>query len=216
MSSNPADGLDEQSKADQLVSLSDYRAQTADLYTAVRNSQSDPEETWKEWHSGHERLVSTHPLSPFAPQSLAPAPFWPYNPRWRFEVTVTPADVDDLIVEEEAGAKRRRFLGVGVVELDLGEDTQALPIYWDDSYAGGFLLPFRDRTNGTETFGSGRYALDGAKGSDLGRTADGKLIVDFNYAYHPSCVWGNWVCPLPAPAAVLEVEIDAGERRHDA
>ena len=51
-------------------------------------------------------------------------------------------------------------------------------------YAGGLFIPFRDATNGTETYGAGRYLVDAAKSADLGGDpATGTLIIDFNFAY---------------------------------
>ena len=50
-------------------------------------------------------------------------------------------------------------------------------------YAGGLFIPFRDATNGTETYGAGRYLVDAAKSHDLGGDpATGTLILDFNFA----------------------------------
>ena len=74
-------------------------------------------------------------------------------------------------------------------------------------YAGGLFLPFRDATNGTETYGAGRYLIDAAKGADLG-AAPGPdpgtwvLILDFNFAIQPSCAFdhgGVPACPAGEP-----------------
>ena len=73
------------------------------------------------------------------------------------------------------------------------------------------FLPFRDGTSGNQTYGGGRYLLDTAKGADLG-TEDGGLVLDFNFAYHPSCVWDDrWSCPLAPPGNRLDIEVLAGE-----
>ena len=97
---------------------------------------------------------------------------------------------------------------MGLVRLPVGE----LELYWIDVYGGGLFLPFRDATSGTETYGAGRYLLDTIKGADLGGDAAG-LVVDFNYAYHPSCVYDpRWSCPLAPVANRLAVPIRAGER----
>lgn len=87
-----------------------------------------------------------------------------------------------------------------------------LPLLWLDSYGGGLFLPFRDATNGRETYGGGRYLLDQAKGADLGVTTTGRLILDFNYAYHPSCAHDpRWTCPLASPGSVIDMLVRAGE-----
>ena len=50
------------------------------------------------------------------------------------------------------------------------------------------------------------------KGADLGET-DGKLVLDFNFSYNPSCSYDpSWVCPLAPPANRLAVAVGAGEK----
>ncbi len=91
----------------------------------------------------------------------------------------------------------------GDVELDL---------YWLDAYGGGLFVPFADATSGDETYGAGRYVLDTIKGADLG-TDRGRLVLDLNFAYQPSCSYdGRWTCPLAPPANRLEQAVRAGER----
>ena len=90
--------------------------------------------------------------------------------------------------------------------------SAALPIYWFEGYAGGLWLPFADATNGTRTYGGGRYLYDTIKGADLGATSDG-FILDFNFAYNPSCAFDErWSCPLSPPENKLPLPVRAGER----
>ncbi|HET8909624.1 MAG TPA: DUF1684 domain-containing protein, partial [Ktedonobacterales bacterium] len=93
--------------------------------------------------------------------------------------------------------------------------------YWIDVYGGGLFLPFRDATSGSETYGAGRYLHDTVKGSELLRLDDasfpgyagGRVLLDFNYAYNPSCAYDpRWVCPLTPTENRLKVAIRAGER----
>src|SRR2546423_1173137 len=76
----------------------------------------------------------------------------------------------------------------------------------------GFLLAVADETSGSETYGGGRYVLDTVKGADLGNDGS-RLIVDFNFAYNPSCAFDSrWACPLAPPANRLPVRLEVGER----
>ena len=80
------------------------------------------------------------------------------------------------------------------------------------SCVSGVFLPFADATRGSETYGGGRYLLDTVKGADLGE-ADGRLVLDFNFAYNPSCSYDpQWDCPLAPPPNWLRVPVEAGER----
>ena len=83
-----------------------------------------------------------------------------------------------------------------------------------EGYAGGLFVPFRDATNGTETYGAGRYLLDAAKSADLGGDpARRTLMCDFNFSYQPSCAFDpQWACPLAPPENRLDVPVRAGER----
>jgi uncharacterized protein (DUF1684 family) len=112
-------------------------------------------------------------------------------------------------VSRDAPIRFHRFATVSF-ELD-GRPCQ-LEAYWLDAYGGGLFLPFRDATRGDETYGGGRYLLDTVKGADLG-TQDGRLVLDFNFAYNPSCAYdSSWACPLAPRDSRLSVAIRAGER----
>ena len=101
---------------------------------------------------------------------------------------------------------------VATAHFELDGRPQTLEVLWLDAYGGGLILPFRDATSGSETYGGGRYLLDTVKGADLGG-ADGRLLLEFNFAYNPSCVYSaRWACPLTPPANRLDVAIRAGER----
>jgi uncharacterized protein len=98
---------------------------------------------------------------------------------------------------------------VGLEEHLSGEVT----LYWIGGYGGGVFLPFRDATSGAGTFAGGRYLLDTIKGADLGRDGAGAAILDFNFAYNPSCAYSErWTCPLAPPGNRLPAPVRAGER----
>ncbi len=71
---------------------------------------------------------------------------------------------------------------------------------------GSVFVPFLDGTTGAETYGAGRYL-------DLEPEEDGTYDLDFNLAYHPSCVYDmRFSCPLTPAENRLPVRIEAGER----
>jgi uncharacterized protein (DUF1684 family) len=106
------------------------------------------------------------------------------------------------------------FTRIGFIDVPFTAGTRRLGLYWMAGYAGGLFLPFRDATNGAETYGAGRYLLDAAKSADLGGDAvAGTLILDFNFAFQPSCSFDpRWSCPLSPPENRLDIRIEAGER----
>jgi uncharacterized protein len=106
------------------------------------------------------------------------------------------------------------FSRIGFVDVPFAAGPRRLGLYWMAGYAGGLFLPFRDATNGTETYGAGRYLIDAAKSADLGSgSAPDSLILDFNFAFQPSCAFDpKWACPLSPPENRLDIRIEAGER----
>ncbi len=134
-------------------------------------------------------------------------PYWPHDPSMRFEATVEALPTEPRIARGITG-EAFPLERIGRVRLPIGD----LDVYWIAVYGGGIFVPFRDSTAGTETYGAGRYLLDTVKGADLGGSGD-RLILDFNYAYHPSCAYdGRWSCPLAPPANHLPLAVRAGER----
>jgi uncharacterized protein len=202
------------------LSLADWRRRVADIYAGVRAvSATDPEAAWRGWVSAREVLFRDHPQSPVLPaaQPSFRAHHWPYDPRLRFEVAVVPAPPPApgalALALPNSGADSLSFERIGSVEIPFPEGPRRLSLFWMAGYAGGLFLPFRDATNGAETYGAGRYLLDAAKSADLGGDADGKLVVDFNFAYQPSCAFDpKWACPLAPPENRLDIAIRAGER----
>lgn len=77
---------------------------------------------------------------------------------------------------------------------------------FDGGDGESLFVPFLDATSGTETYGAGRYL-------DLEPEEDGTYTLDFNLAYHPSCVYDiRYSCPLTPAENRLPIRIEAGER----
>ena len=91
-----------------------------------------------------------------------------------------------------------------------------LDLWWLEQYGGGLFLPLKDGSAGRTSYGAGRYLLDTAKGADLGGSWDGEhggLVIDLNFAYHPSCRYDDkWQCPLAPPGNTIATPVEAGER----
>ena len=192
------------------LTLLDWRRRVAGIYAAARTA-TDPESGWHTWRDGRDELFAGHPDSPLdetARQEFRGLPFAPYDPALRFEVALEPAPAQRLEVPTAAD---------GVVPLDrigtvgLGERGR-LDVWWVGGYGGGVFLPLRDGTAGATTYGGGRYLLDTVKGADLGSDGD-RLVVDLNFAYHPSCRYDSrWLCPLAPPGNTISARVEAGER----
>jgi hypothetical protein len=180
------------------LDLLDWKRRIFAVYAEVR--AAEPPAGWERWRAVREQLFRDHPQSPSPGyKSLA---YFEYDPAFRFLAEVEPAEEEAIEID---GFPFRRF---AVARFELG----ALDLYWLEGYGGGLFLPFADATRGTETYGAGRYLLDTVKGADLGMEGGG-LVLDFNFAYNPSCSYDDrWACPLTPPANRVSMPIRAGER----
>ncbi|WP_231122020.1 DUF1684 domain-containing protein [Motilibacter peucedani] len=195
-----------------VLELADWRRRMQQVYAAVRR-ESDPRSGHKLWRAAKDELFRSHPQSPLPaddPLRETGLPYWPYDPALRFVVPLQPVEREQLRVSPSSSDGEVRQKLVGLVEVpDLGI---TLDVWWLDQYAGGLFVPVKDGTARTTTYGAGRYLVDTAKGADLG-LFDGKLVLDFNFLYHPSCRYDPvWECPLAAAGNTTTVPIEAGER----
>ena len=206
-----------------LLALADWRRQMATLYADARRlADSDPAAALDHWRRVREQLYREHPQSPIPPdrRTTFVARHFPHDPTLRFEVVLLADDTrrrTPLALPMSSGGADGdgvRFCRLGWIAVPFAVGLRRLAVFWMEGYAGGLFLPFRDTTNGTETYMAGRYLLDGGKGADLGSyAARGTLIVDFNFAYHPSCAFDpEWVCPLAPTENWLDIPIRGGER----
>ncbi len=201
--------------------LADWRRQVATLYAEVRGmAATDPDIALAHWRAVRERLYREHPQSPVPIDARATfeAHHFEHEPSLRFEVTVEPAPQAEpgaLALElPNSGADALSFERIGRIEIPFVTGARTLSVFWMAGYAGGLFIPFRDATNGTETYAAGRYLIDAAKSADLGGDpAAGTLTIDFNFAVQPSCAFDpTWACPLAPPENRLDIPIRAGER----
>jgi hypothetical protein len=79
----------------------------------------------------------------------------------------------------------------------------------EEADQGYFLLiPFRDPTNGDETYSGGRYI-------EIDLPLPEPLVLDFNRAVNPMCAYDSrFACPIPPPENRLPMPIRAGEKRY--
>ena len=196
------------------LELAQWRRQVNELYAAVR-AEPEPERGHARWRAGRDELFRAHPQSPLGaddPLRASGLPYWPYDPALRFVLPLQPPGDPERRLELDTGEDGVTSLApVGRVELPTPVGG-SLDVWWLEQYGGGLFLPLRDGTAGSGSYGGGRYLLDTAKGADLGGTTD-TLVVDLNFAYHPSCRYDSrWLCPLAPPGNTIPARVEAGER----
>jgi uncharacterized protein (DUF1684 family) len=194
------------------LEVASWRRMVSELYAAVR-AEDDPQAGHELWRRGRDELFRTHPQSPLPPGDplrTTGLPYWPYDPALRFELPLLPAEREESRSVPSSDGTIPLVL-VGSVRLPAPVDA-VIDVWWLHQYGGGLFLPLRDGTAGKSSYGGGRYALDTAKGADLGGGA-GTLICDLNFLYHPSCRYNHaWQCPLAPAGNTITTPVTAGER----
>jgi uncharacterized protein len=193
--------------------LLDWKRRIFELYAEIR-SDPDPARAWLVWRGTRDELFRLHPQSPLPEETRAGfdgAQYFPYDAELRVLAKIEPEEPESLEIAGSAGSAVR-FTRFGRASFELAGEPRSLALYWLEGYGGGIFVPFGDATNGVESYGPGRYVLDSVKGADLGMEA-GRLVLDFNFAYNPSCSYNaRWACPLCPPPNRLSIPIRAGER----
>jgi uncharacterized protein len=105
----------------------------------------------------------------------------------------------------------RKYFKYGVLTFALDGRSFSLNAYQSEAATKNnktnLFVPFRDLTNGTETYGAGRYL-------DVKVPSGEEVILDFNFAFNPNCAYGNesFICAIPPRENFLQTEIKAGEK----
>jgi uncharacterized protein (DUF1684 family) len=200
-------------EAADAMTLLDWKRRIFELYAEVR-AETEPAIAWQRWRAERDHLISEHPQSPLTKEALATftgLSYFDYDPAYRAEVELEPIAHKSYEIAT-SGQEAMRFDRIGAFRFEMAGRSIELEAYWLTAYGGGLFVPFADATSGKATYGAGRYLLDTVKGSDLG-VRDGRAVLDFNFAYNPSCSYDpRWVCPLATPANRLTIPIEAGER----
>src|SRR5262249_20033223 len=152
-----------------------------ELYAEVR-ADPQPHHAWQRWRAVREELFRSHPQSP---SHDARPVYFDYDLALRVYAAAEPAERTRREIAT-SGDEPYSFRRCGRVRFGVQGEEQTLDLYWLDGYGGGVFLSFADATSGRETYGACRYLLDTVKGADLGEH-DGRLVLDFNFAYNPSC-----------------------------
>jgi uncharacterized protein (DUF1684 family) len=189
----------------QALELADYRAAVARTYLSSGGLA--------DFRAQRDQLFATHPQSPI-PAADRPGftglRYFPPNDDAIAEVRLHPAP-GELEVDTGGPDGVVRYDRVGILDTPWGE----LSLWWIAAYGGGLFLPVRDGTCGNDSYGGGRYLTDTVKGTHgrgLLRLGDGRVRLDLNYAYNPSCAYDDqWLCPLAPPENRVQAAIRAGE-----
>ena len=201
------------------LDLVDWRRQVGDLYRLAGV------EGLEAFRRGRDRLFVAHSQSPLPRADRAAFTGLEYfepAPQLRVACSLQAPEVEGEIEIDTGGPDGViHYRRAGRLHLSLDGQECGLTVFSIVGYGGGLFLPFRDRTSGPETYGGGRYLFDTIKNTDSGclevTPGSPDVVIDFNYAYNPSCAYDHrWACPLAPQENWLPVPIRAGEKNYNA
>jgi len=134
--------------------------------------------------------------------------YFPIDPKWRVEARLEAYNPPKQIpITDVTGMTSNNPAPGALVFTVDGKEYRIDPIVEEGS--DEFFIIFKDETSKDTTYPAGRYLYAKMPGPD------GKVIVDFNRAYNPPCVFTPYAtCPLPPPQNRLAVRVEAGEKKY--
>jgi hypothetical protein len=160
------------------------------------------------WREGRLALRVKDANSP-ARAAFTEIRHYPVDLRWRLASRFEPYEPERYVPVPTMLGHEETYRIPGAVVFDVDGGTHRLDAFLEEEDATDLFLVFGDATNGAETYGGGRFLY-------TPRPVDGRLVLDFNRAYNPPCVFTpHATCALPLPQNRLPIRIDAGERRYE-
>ncbi|MCL1594466.1 MAG: DUF1684 domain-containing protein [Actinomycetia bacterium] len=156
-----------------------------------------------------DRFFKEHYATPIPDEDLDTflgLSYFPANEGAGYVGTYAPSDGSKIQITSTAGTESG-YHKRGVLYVSIGDTRYSLTVLDDGD--GGLFIPFGDQTNGSETYGGGRYV------SVVQGDAE-TAAIDFDLAENPYCVYDDeFVCPLPPPENRIAIPITAGERMYE-
>ncbi|RNA63269.1 DUF1684 domain-containing protein [Chryseobacterium nematophagum] len=143
-------------------------------------------------------------------------PFFPFNPKYRINAKFIKSENTQPFEIPTSSGKTKSYQEYGKATFELDGKFYTLSLYQSldlmklEKYKNYLFLPFRDATNGKETYGGGKYM-------DLIVPQDNMIVLDFNKSYQPFCAYNayDYNCPIVPEENRLPIEILAGVMYQD-
>ena len=205
----PADAMDH-----PRLQLMDWKRRVLAMYAARARGRRRPA-ACAAFRAARDELFRDPPPVPCRPRpggASAAAVLPPTGPTCASRPRSSPTDGRRAVIPMSTG-EPARFTRIGRVRPALGGAQVSLAVYWLEGYGGGLFLPFRDALAARRPTAAGATCSTPSRAPTSARPRRRGLVLDFNYAYNPSCAYDpRWSCPLAPPENRLDVAVEAGER----
>jgi uncharacterized protein (DUF1684 family) len=164
-----------------------------------------------------DEFLKHHPQSPLDHEQqhgFDGLSYYDFDPNLVIEVEIEHLPDDEpIIMMQTSTGDTQPYRRWGKFSFVVDGEEASLVIY-SDPHGHDFFMPFKDSTNGRETYGAGRYMENHRPA--MKRTSQSRFVIDFNYAYNPYCAYSpQYSCPLPPSENWLKVPIRAGEKNFE-
>lgn len=137
--------------------------------------------------------------------------FFDFNEALAFEAQIEWLKVDSVFEMKTTTARIAKYKRAAKLTFQVNGEQHQLTLFQsvkataNPEYVDHFFLPFKDYTNGNESYGGGRYIdLEIKEGATSG-------FINFNKAYNPYCAYNDrYSCPIVPQENYLSTEIKAG------
>ncbi|MBI1746139.1 MAG: DUF1684 domain-containing protein [Acidobacteria bacterium] len=170
-----------------------------DYMKAVEDARKAKDKSFKE--------ETTSPIPVTAKPSFTGLAYYPIDPQFRIEIVAQPFGQHDTVEMLTSSGEVRSYLRYAFADFPVAGQRARLTIYaLKKEGRVHYFLPFKDSTNGTETYPAGRYL-------EVEIDSQWRTVLDFNKAYNPYCAYNrDYSCPIPPGENFLKIPIRAGER----
>ena len=143
-------------------------------------------------------------------------PFFPIDLKYRVTAKFIKTENPVPFELPTSSGKFKKYQEFGKADFEIDGKKYSLIIYQSmdlmkmEKYKDYLFLPFRDETNGKETYGGGKYM-------DFKIPKSNEIVLDFNQSYQPFCAYNalDYNCPIVPEKNKLEVRIEAGVMYQD-
>jgi uncharacterized protein (DUF1684 family) len=133
---------------------------------------------------------------------------YPVDRQWRFDARFDAYMPSKTIAVPSILGNVDQEKSPGAVVFQVAGHSYRIDAVQESGSEDLFLI-FGDQTNGVETYGGGRFLYTAPPDKD------GRVVLDFNKAYNPPCVFTPYAtCPLPPAQNRLALRVEAGEKKY--
>ena len=150
-------------------------------------------------------------LTPELLKDFSALKYYPIDYDYRVTGKLTKFNDGRTFSIEATGGQVYEYLVYARIDFELNGERMVLHVYQSKRSAqsgkskGALFIPFYDDTSAGETYGGGRYLV-------LDLSDNDELVLDFNMAYNPYCVYNpDHSCPIPPKENYLAIKVEAGE-----